>query len=229
MRYPCCACCAFRSRMTSSIWQIRLFGDPKAKGSDIPIQRIQLEISLQDTSSNIVHLPLHDIVPQFVAGYPFSQPIGIALQILGKPFTVVGVEALHDEVRTQQPFALPWTSVNPCVKIIHLSLVNDDTYTVASGQTRVIPMLLHTTSPWFKETLDLIIKLESNDTIVTFPITVKLTHHKSWIVGVRQIITGTFLFGRSSPSFFVAMPPRLQSQDMHPPILALRQWNITPS
>ncbi|PPQ70920.1 hypothetical protein CVT24_009982 [Panaeolus cyanescens] len=191
----------------SGDYEIRLFGDPLVDGSSIPVQRIQVDVSLNNPSSKVIHLPAQDVIPQFVAGYPLGQVMGIALQNLDdkKKYSVVSVEQTDDN------------------KAMSISLLNDVTYTISSGQTRVVPILLQPSTPWFQESFDFVVRLKAHDqdNLFDVPVTIQISHRTSWSSVDRQTFTGTFLFANSTPSHFVTVPPRLKSEDKHPPILAL--------
>ncbi len=80
--------------------QIRLFGDPTARGSELPELQIGFSARLESSASDIRHQTSHDVIPDFVGGWAFGDAIGVGLYSVDGWWTVVSlvVDASLSEV-----------------------------------------------------------------------------------------------------------------------------------
>lgn len=76
--------------------QIRLFGDPLARGSEVPKLSINLSVGVKAVSDGVVHVPDHDVIPNFVDSWAFGSAIGVGVQSSGGWWTVTGVKIRDD-------------------------------------------------------------------------------------------------------------------------------------
>ena len=62
--------------------QIRLFGDPRDTGSEVPALRISVNVSLDSPTVAMRREESRDVVPDFVDGFAFGDALGIGLRCM---------------------------------------------------------------------------------------------------------------------------------------------------
>jgi len=72
-------------------YKIRLFGDPLSRNSDLPIQKINVDIQTREVREGkptVVHAEPLDVICDFVSGYAFGYAFGIGIQSISGRWTV---------------------------------------------------------------------------------------------------------------------------------------------
>jgi hypothetical protein len=87
VQYPCICLRKSLSHPDSSI-QIRLFGDPRAHGAEVPVQSLRVSVDLEIPAAKVVHIPSHDVVFDIVDGWPFGNAVGVGLRSVSGWWTV---------------------------------------------------------------------------------------------------------------------------------------------
>uniref|UniRef100_A0A8H8CMV3 Peptidase S9 prolyl oligopeptidase catalytic domain-containing protein n=1 Tax=Psilocybe cubensis TaxID=181762 RepID=A0A8H8CMV3_PSICU len=185
----------------SGDYEIRLFGDPLVKESDVPVQQIYLSLGLQNTEEHLVRHSSGDVVSDFVAGFSFGQAIGVGVQSIDGWWTVNGLEMGH--------------------QIPGLSLVVQDGFTIAPSQTRVVPVIIKQTLPFYGDSLEFTLLLTSDRASKNLSVSIPLVHHDMKTVGSISI-KASYFFASSMPTAFIAIsPPSRSTIKKAPPIMAL--------
>ncbi|KIM48997.1 hypothetical protein M413DRAFT_92377 [Hebeloma cylindrosporum] len=186
----------------SADYELRLFGDPLVHQKDIPVQKLSIQIDIQEVQQflSFVHQPSQDIVPDFWGGYAFGYAMGIGIQSITKWWTATDIKLKID---------------NPSIRLRLLYQVR-----IAPSQMRVVPIVIEQTSPFRGELLEFEISLRAGEEyeILFASIPIK---HQSLQIGERQAIKCSFFLAGSSPSAFMAKPPTTITSTQHPPIIAL--------
>ncbi len=73
---------SFGNTLLSYAVQIRLFGDPKAGGSETPTLVISVNAHFESSSDALRHEASCDIAPDFVEGFAFGDALGVGLRCL---------------------------------------------------------------------------------------------------------------------------------------------------
>jgi hypothetical protein len=60
--------------------QIRLFGDPREAGSEVPTLSICVDVRFESSDINIRREVPYDLVPDFVEGLAFGDALGVGLR-----------------------------------------------------------------------------------------------------------------------------------------------------
>ena len=105
---------------------------------------------------------------------------------------------------------------------LELKLLN--TITIAPSQTRVIPIEIIQSAPYF-DLKDIVIELTfvSENISHVVPISIPINHLQQK-ASERQSFTATFFYANATPSRFIAIPPFTQGTGGNAlPILALRK------
>jgi hypothetical protein len=79
--------------------QIRLFGDPRTAGSEVPTLSLSVDIRFESHAINIRREASHDVVPDFVEGYAFGNALGIGLRCLSTHWWTVTALSLSPGLR----------------------------------------------------------------------------------------------------------------------------------
>ncbi|KAG6909825.1 hypothetical protein DXG01_015098 [Tephrocybe rancida] len=82
----------------SGDFEIRLFGDPAVKGSEVPTQTIRLSVNLEVPYESLLHEPSQDVVGDFVDGKAFGDAFGIGLRSVSGWWTVKSASVRNTEV-----------------------------------------------------------------------------------------------------------------------------------
>ncbi|KAG5718671.1 3',5'-cyclic-nucleotide phosphodiesterase [Termitomyces sp. T112] len=187
----------------SADYEIRLFGDPAAKGEEIPIQTIRLDIQLEAQNELLVHEPSLDVVCDFVDGKAFGNAFGIALRSISGWWVVKSALIRN-------------------TKAVVLTIKRDTV--IAPTQTRIVPFSLSQSDVFRLPNIDAELEVISRDGLHKKIITVILpVHHQCpWNQTSYQPIKATYFYALEMPTAFLVVPPVLQSFDKKsPPILAL--------
>ncbi|KAF8803609.1 hypothetical protein BYT27DRAFT_7109472 [Phlegmacium glaucopus] len=184
----------------SGDYEIRLFGDPVARKSEIPVQTLNFHVQVQSDDVFFAYHPSQTVVCDFIDGFAFGEAIGIGIQSIVSWWTVTDVVLQNDS------------------KGISLRL--RDRFTIAPSQTRVIPIVIEQTAPFKDDSIQLHLSLTSGQISQKLSVIIPVVH-KNWGSSERQALKGTFFFLTSNPSAFIALPPMLEPPRQQSPILAL--------
>ncbi|PPQ74189.1 hypothetical protein CVT26_004486 [Gymnopilus dilepis] len=185
----------------SGDYEIRLFGDPLVRQSEVPVQSITLTLHIQDTRQSLARQGSQDVIPDFLDGYAVGDALGLGIQSTTGWWTA-------QNVRVRSPSGL------------ELKLLN--TITIAPSQTRVIPIEIIQSAPYF-DLKDIVIELTfvSENISHVVPISIPINHLQQK-ASERQSFTATFFYANATPSRFIAIPPFTQGTGGNAlPILAL--------
>jgi hypothetical protein len=78
--------------LLNAVNQIRVFGDPRTHGSDVPVMNINLVVELEPSRLIIKHDSSQDIICDFVDGFAFGDAIGVGLRSVSGWWTVSHVK-----------------------------------------------------------------------------------------------------------------------------------------
>ncbi|KAK1229074.1 hypothetical protein PQX77_007890 [Marasmius sp. AFHP31] len=189
----------------SGDYEIRLFGDPHVQNSTVPVQKISVNMSVEDTTSEVVHEDTLDVVCDFVGGYAFGDAVGIALRSISGWWNITDIKTLSDS----DGFAL------------HLQ----NPTRIAPSQTRVVPMRISQSKPYTETVITLEITLtftESNDSQESLKISLPVKQVPQWSSSSASLVKGTYFFASHTPTLFVGKPPKFENDGSpKPPVLAL--------
>jgi hypothetical protein len=87
--------------------QIRLFGDPRTQGSEIPVLSLDLAISVEHPHNVVVREPTHDVICDFVDGFSFGDAIGIGVRTTSGWWTLSRVELADSTDEVHSVFVMP--------------------------------------------------------------------------------------------------------------------------
>ncbi|KDQ60583.1 hypothetical protein JAAARDRAFT_76873 [Jaapia argillacea MUCL 33604] len=183
-------------------YEIRLFGDPRGYGSDVPIQSISISVGIEIPTEKAVWEPSHDVTCDFLEGYAFGNALGIGLRSISGWWTVTDAK-----LREQ----------SDAIEISHLKKMR-----LAPTQTRVIPLEISQSKPFTGTELhvDLIVTCGDSSTVVSATIPIK--QHSMWTVSRYSVIKASYFFAESNPTPFLVIPPAQPNDgEPRPPILAL--------
>jgi len=186
--------------------QIRLFGDPHTTGSDVPEQRLNLTVELEEATEPVVHEPTQDIICDFVEGLAFGAAIGIGLRSVSGWWTVRNITLL-------QP---------PPSSTFGLTLLHE--VRLAPSQLRIVPVNITQRAAINVQELQLSLNIsrasDKRNVTVIWPI----RQLRPWNAQSHEPMSGTYFYATSMPTHFVAIPPKYPKEYRdNPPILALRQ------
>ncbi|ESK87531.1 transmembrane protein [Moniliophthora roreri MCA 2997] len=188
----------------SGDYEIRLFGDPHVQSSDIPVQKITFNITVEDPTNDIVREEILDVVCDFVDGRAFGDAIGIAFRSISGWWTVNDVQLTSESDNGTLSLAL----VKPT--------------RIAPTQTRIVPIRISQTRPFTATNLHLALTLTSASTNRVVLITVPVTQLPQWSSSAPLTIKGTYFYASSIATVFTAKPPKFEDLEIpHAPILAL--------
>ncbi|EEB93194.1 hypothetical protein MPER_08186, partial [Moniliophthora perniciosa FA553] len=188
----------------SGDYEIRLFGDPHVQSSDVPVQKITLNITTEDTVNDIVREETLDVVCDFVDGRAFGDAIGIAFRSISDWWTVNDIQVTSESDNGSLSLAL----VKPT--------------RIAPTQTRIVPIRISQTRPFIATKLHLALTLTSTSTNRVVLITVPITQLPQWNSSTPLTIKGTYFYASSIATVFTAKPPKINNLDIpRAPILAL--------
>lgn len=186
----------------SGDYEIRLFGDPAAYHSDVPVLSVDFNIEIDHPGGEIIRVPSQDITCDFVDGMAFGSALGIGFRSASDWWTVNEVQLL--------------TSTD----VLQLSLVHD--VMLAPTQTRVLPLQLLQSGPFKGSEIGITIRFKTGKKTTTLTLEIPVKQYPLWTSDKFQPIKASYLYMNSTPTAFLVVPPKgPESGDPHPPILAL--------
>ena len=72
--------------------QIRLFGDPGAQNSEIPVQTLSFCVQVQSDDALFAYHPSQTVICDFIDGFAFGEAMGIGIQSIVGWWTVTDVD-----------------------------------------------------------------------------------------------------------------------------------------
>ncbi|TFK42788.1 hypothetical protein BDQ12DRAFT_293178 [Crucibulum laeve] len=189
--------------LISGDYEIRLFGDPRARNSEIPVQEITVTAEVDSIYEDIIHEPAQDIVCDFIDGYAFGDSIGVGIRVTSGWWTVTKVSYKSDKVH----------------KVIRLGLVRGTR--IAPSQLRVIPITISQDGPYQHLVIEMEITLSSNEHSKVILISIPIKHYQTNMIPGPGTFKASYLFAESMPTVFLATPPLDKYIEPRPPILAL--------
>ncbi|KAF8626190.1 hypothetical protein AX15_005070 [Amanita polypyramis BW_CC] len=188
----------------SGDYEIRLFGDPHTAGHNVPIQRLNLSVELEECTETVIHEPTQDIVCDFVEGIAFGTAIGVGLRSVSGWWTVRSATLL-------EPF--PDSTFN-------LDLLRE--VRISPSQTRIVPVIIIQRGPVYSRELRLSLSVEDGKVSRSITLALPTRQLECWNAQSHEPIRGTYFYATSMPTYFVAIPPRFPKVLQYcPPILAL--------
>lgn len=76
----------------ANISQIRLFGDPTHRGTEVPKLSINFSVNIQVPEQTLKLSEDHNVAPNFVDGWAFGEAIGVGMQSVDGWWTVTEVK-----------------------------------------------------------------------------------------------------------------------------------------
>jgi hypothetical protein len=61
-------------------YQIRLFGDPRTYGSEVPLLTMNIQLAVDVANENVLREQNQDVLPDFVDGFAFGNAVGVCLR-----------------------------------------------------------------------------------------------------------------------------------------------------
>ncbi|KDR81373.1 hypothetical protein GALMADRAFT_263657 [Galerina marginata CBS 339.88] len=204
----------------SGDYEIRLFGDPLVQQhhSDVPVQKLNLTVRLQEIGSSPIHDQSQDVACDFLAGYAFGDAFGIGIQSGTRWWTAIDIKLNHPVLVILTPifFSLLTLTIEQGMTLQLRTKVK-----IAPSQTRVLPISIEQSLPYFGENVAVNVTLVCGDSVHTISVIIPIIH-RQLSTPERQSIKGTFFFANSTPSAFIAIPPRTSEHtEKAPPILTL--------
>ncbi|EGN96142.1 hypothetical protein SERLA73DRAFT_124984 [Serpula lacrymans var. lacrymans S7.3] len=193
----------------SGDYEIRLFGDPTAYNSKIPILSINFHVEIEPAISSIVREPMQDVVCDFVDGMAFGDAIGVGLRSIDGWWAVTSAT-----LRQHQDKQLEQDIVLSLIQVAH----------IAPTQTGIIPIHISQTKNTKLTELPIDLTVVSESTSFVISLTLPIKHHVQWTPTHYEAIKATYFFVESMPTAFLALPPKqpnLDSGSARAPILAL--------
>ncbi|KAK2467077.1 hypothetical protein APHAL10511_001335 [Amanita phalloides] len=189
----------------SGDYEIRLFGDPRNTGSDVPVQMLNLTVGLEEPDETVIHEAKQDVICDFVQGITFGTTVGVGLRSVSGWWIVRSVTLL-------QP-----TSNSRTFKVALLNEVR-----LAPSQTRIVPIVVTQLAPVDLHELRLSVNITSASHSRSITIILPIRQLESWNAQCYQPIRGTYLYAASMPTHFIAIPPQYPNENQYrPPIVAL--------
>ncbi|PFH45661.1 hypothetical protein AMATHDRAFT_200381 [Amanita thiersii Skay4041] len=188
----------------SGDYEIRLFGDPRVKGSEMPVQKLKLTVGLEDRLETVVHEADQDVICDFVNGFAFGRTIGLGLRSVSGWWTVQGVKILHPTEASNFSFNAPVG------------------FRIAPSQTRILPLNIVQVTPLLLSELGISITLRSGELSHEIFMSLPIRHLHSWDEINYNPIQATYNYVFSMPTPFIAIPPQFDNTGKNvSPILAL--------
>ena len=85
--------------------QIRLFGDPRARDSEIPVQTLSFSVQVQSDDAFFAYQPSQTVICDFIDGFAFGEAMGIGVQSIVGWWTVTDVD-LQNGSKVPLPYML---------------------------------------------------------------------------------------------------------------------------
>ncbi|ETW85653.1 hypothetical protein HETIRDRAFT_150141 [Heterobasidion irregulare TC 32-1] len=202
----------------SGDYEIRLFGDPTARGEDTPTLDITMTAALEPPGPvPVVRQATHDVACDFVDGFAFGDALGVGLRSVAGWWTVDAAAVPHG-VRAQ---GLDVALVRPQM-------------TIAPGQTRIVPLRIaqDPRAPFAGDSLTVELTLASGTSRTTVSATLPIRHRAHALDGPRAgtgtaseaLVQASYFFAGAVPTAFnVLLPlePTPRGERPRPPVLAL--------
>ncbi|TFK46034.1 hypothetical protein OE88DRAFT_1729383 [Heliocybe sulcata] len=185
----------------SGDYEIRLFGDPSAYESDVPVLSIDFSLEVHPPDE-IIHVRSQDVSCDFVDGVPFGNTLGIGVHSTSGWWILEHVEALSP------------------ADILKVSLLRNIRF--APAQTRTIPLRLTHTRPFYGEKVQIAMKFSSEYHTMTIEVDLPIQQRPVWTNETFQPLKASYLYMDSMPTAFLAIPPKETNVgEPRPPILGL--------
>ncbi|KAF8197391.1 hypothetical protein BJ912DRAFT_1078312, partial [Pholiota molesta] len=185
----------------SGDYEIRLFGDPLVRHSEIPVQKLNIRVQIQEAHTSVIHQESQDMVCDFLDGYAFGSIFGIGIQSLNGWWTVESV-------------ILKTPTIGMDLKLPAKQTV------IAPLQTRIVPLFIDQSAPFVDEVIEFDILLKSGHLVEKLSLSIPITNR--FLASLeRRALKGTFVWAGSSASTFLAIPPAVDNAEQTPPILTL--------
>ncbi|KAN0124017.1 hypothetical protein V8E52_002507, partial [Russula decolorans] len=170
---------------------IRLFGDPKNGGSEAPTLIISVNARFESSSNVLNHETSYDIAPDFVEGFAFGDALGVGLRCLSTSWWTVTAVSISNELRDAG---------------IMLSLLTPTRF--APGQTRILPIRISQSKPFYGDALSLDVSIFSVGPSWAFSVRVSVTQLGSWSGTGAAAIRASYFSPDTTPIGFIALPPK---------------------
>ncbi|KII88901.1 hypothetical protein PLICRDRAFT_175154 [Plicaturopsis crispa FD-325 SS-3] len=185
----------------SGDFEIRLFGDPRASNSEVPVLNINLTAEVERAADTVVLEPTHDVTSDFVDGFAFGEAFGVGLRSISGWATV-----------TEASVASPDNS-------IRVELVRETV--LAPSQTRIIPLRITQTALYTLPEIPINLTVKSGSTSSVISTVLSVKHRQTWSASDFTPLKATYFYAESTPTSFFAIPPIEKNLDRPvPPILA---------
>ncbi|KAI0710381.1 hypothetical protein C8T65DRAFT_708227 [Cerioporus squamosus] len=196
--------------VVSGDYEIRLFGDPRHGGAEVPTLSITLTVGIEGESPSlpVIRALSHDTTCDFVDGWAFGDAIGVGIRSLQGWWTVTSVRMSGD-----------------LSEGIELALLQETR--IASTQTRIVPFKLTQSKAISSDRLDFTVQLQSDDSKSTeeIHVSIPIKQRARWTstdAKTSTALKASYLFGTSMPTAFLVVPPvEPNNGSFVPPILAL--------
>ncbi|KAF8503727.1 hypothetical protein F5888DRAFT_1864250, partial [Russula emetica] len=176
----------------SGDYEIRLFGDPKEGGSGTPTLIISVNARFESSSNVLNHETSYDIAPDFVEGFAFGDALGVILRCLSTSWWTVMAVSISNELRD-------------AVSGIALSLLTPTRF--APGQTRILPIRISQSKPFYGDALSLDVIIVSVGLSWAFSVRIPVTQLGHWSGTGAAAIRASYFSLDTGPVGFIALPP----------------------
>ncbi|KAH9079250.1 hypothetical protein EDB83DRAFT_2513796 [Lactarius deliciosus] len=191
----------------SGDYEIRLFGDPRDTGSEVPALNISVNVCLDSPTVAMRREASRDVVPDFVDGFAFGDALGIGLRCLSTSSWTV--TALSPSPESRQAG-------------ITLSLLRETLFVM--GQTRVLPVRIAQSRVFSGDTLSFDVHATSGESSLVLPVQVYICQLDSYSMADTTAIKAAYFSPDTAPLGFITLPPKNLNalhQVPGPPIMAL--------
>ncbi|KZT20258.1 hypothetical protein NEOLEDRAFT_1165105 [Neolentinus lepideus HHB14362 ss-1] len=186
----------------SGDYEIRLFGDPSAYQSDVPILSIDFNADIDTSYDSVSRVPSQDVIADFVDGLSFGNALGIGFRSASGWWTAEDAELLA-----------PTDGMK-------VSLLRNPR--LAPMQTRVVPLKLVQSRPFYGNDIQVAVRFRSNDSVVTLKVALPIKQQVLWTSETFQPIKTSYFYMESMPTMFLVIPPKNANDgEPRPPILGL--------
>ncbi|GJE86814.1 hypothetical protein PsYK624_028970 [Phanerochaete sordida] len=188
----------------SGDYEIRLFGDPTVRGSDVPKLSINISARVQPPEPWLQLASDHDVLPTFVSGWAFGDALGVGLRANGDTWTVTRAEVVTGRDSEE----------------VSVALLRETR--IEAGQTRVLPLALTQHAAFTRDTLPVALWItRGNGQASTLIVELPVRQIPAWDTDGFEGIVATYLSGGATPTAFVAVPPKEASEEPVAPLLFL--------